>query len=329
MTKFNQNKKISGIGTIHSRMESSAEAGADAAPGAEWEISPATAKFFTTGKLKSRKLDRSEGVPHGPTSRPILFSHSTTRQRTALRIDINVPIGIERSPSTVAKRLARHFTFGRSRVLTPVPPDQVWVFFRDFPTPSHRGMSHITDKANAGSVSTSQYLPPSFRTHPHRTHPESSHVPFPFLIERSHLTPPVIGVAVPHLHKSGDEETRVQKDVKGEGMGKMVGNLARYDVVPDVYSARYGWNNNAPLYLPFCIQGGIFIRDFYSIGSSRYNKTAPSERFRFRNADINKSNSPKNATPGEPGRINQSFDWKPSPRNYDIVVDEARSEKFQ
>jgi hypothetical protein len=39
-------------------------------------------------------------------------------------------------PSTVAKRLARHFTFGRSRVLTPVPPDQVWVFFRGFPTPS-------------------------------------------------------------------------------------------------------------------------------------------------------------------------------------------------
>jgi hypothetical protein len=77
-------------------------------------------------------------------------------------------------PSTVAKRLARHFTFGRSRVLTPVPPDQVWVFFRGFPTPSHRGMSHITDKANAGPVSTSQYLPPSFRTHPHRTHPESS-----------------------------------------------------------------------------------------------------------------------------------------------------------
>jgi hypothetical protein len=77
-------------------------------------------------------------------------------------------------PSTVAKRLARHFIFERSRVLTPVPPDQMWVFFRGFPTPSYRGMSHITDKANAGSVSTSQYLPPSFRTHPHRTHPESS-----------------------------------------------------------------------------------------------------------------------------------------------------------
>jgi hypothetical protein len=59
------------------------------------------------------------------------------------------------TPSTVAKRLARHITFGRSRVLTPVPPDQVWVFFRAFPTPSHRGISHITDKANAGSVSTS------------------------------------------------------------------------------------------------------------------------------------------------------------------------------
>jgi hypothetical protein len=34
--------------------------------------------------------------------------------------------------------------------------------------------SHITDKANAGSVLTPQYLPPSFRTHPHRTHPELS-----------------------------------------------------------------------------------------------------------------------------------------------------------
>jgi hypothetical protein len=45
------------------------------------------------------------------------------------------------APSTVAKRLARHFTSGRSRVLTPVPPDQVWVFFKGFPTPSHRGMS--------------------------------------------------------------------------------------------------------------------------------------------------------------------------------------------
>jgi hypothetical protein len=44
-------------------------------------------------------------------------------------------------PSTVAKRLARHFAFGRSRVLTRVPPDLVWVFFRGFPTPSHRGMS--------------------------------------------------------------------------------------------------------------------------------------------------------------------------------------------
>jgi hypothetical protein len=77
-------------------------------------------------------------------------------------------------PSTVAKRLARHFAFGRSRVLTPVRPDLVWVFFRGFPTPSHRGMFNITDKANAGSVSTSKYLPPSFRTHPHHTHPESS-----------------------------------------------------------------------------------------------------------------------------------------------------------
>jgi hypothetical protein len=34
-------------------------------------------------------------------------------------------------------------------------------------------MSHITDKAIAGSVSTSA-VPTTFRTHPHRTHPESS-----------------------------------------------------------------------------------------------------------------------------------------------------------
>jgi hypothetical protein len=64
------------------------------------------------------------------------------------------------SPSTLAKRLGRHFTFGRSRVLTPVPPDQVWVFFRGFPKPSHRGMSHSTDKANAGSVATTFLLHP-------------------------------------------------------------------------------------------------------------------------------------------------------------------------
>jgi hypothetical protein len=50
-------------------------------------------------------------------------------------------------------------------------------------------MSHITDKANAGSVSTTH----SFRTHPHRTHPESPLVsrwkarcmPFPTAQKRS------------------------------------------------------------------------------------------------------------------------------------------------
>jgi hypothetical protein len=43
---------------------------------------------------------------------------------------MKVSVGV---PSTVAKRLARHFTSGRSRVLTPVPPDKVWVFFQRFP----------------------------------------------------------------------------------------------------------------------------------------------------------------------------------------------------
>jgi hypothetical protein len=53
-------------------------------------------------------------------------------------------------------------------------PGRCGFFFRGFPTPSHRGMSHSTDKASAGSVSSSQYLSPFFRTHPHRTHPTSS-----------------------------------------------------------------------------------------------------------------------------------------------------------
>ncbi|KAH0816424.1 hypothetical protein GEV33_006367 [Tenebrio molitor] len=76
----------------------------------------------------------------------------------------------QRSSSTVAKRLARHFTFGRSRVLTPVPPDQVWVFFKSFSTPSHCGISHITDKANAGSVPTT-VLPHPSSPYPSRIFP--------------------------------------------------------------------------------------------------------------------------------------------------------------
>ncbi|KAH0808475.1 hypothetical protein GEV33_014316 [Tenebrio molitor] len=75
-----------------------------------------------------------------------------------------------RQPSTVSKCLARHFTFGRFRVLTPVPPNQVWVFFRGFPTPSHRCISHITDKANAGSVPTT-FLPHPPTPYPPRIFP--------------------------------------------------------------------------------------------------------------------------------------------------------------
>jgi hypothetical protein len=73
-------------------------------------------------------------------------------------------------PSTVAKRLPPNFTFGRSRVLTPVPPDHMWVFFRGFPTPSHCGMSHITEKANAGSVSNLS-VPTTFLPHPSSPYP--------------------------------------------------------------------------------------------------------------------------------------------------------------
>jgi hypothetical protein len=52
----------------------------------------------------------------------------------------------------------------------PGEPDQVWVFFNRFPTPSHRGMSHITDKAIAGSVATSA-VPTTFLPYPSRIFP--------------------------------------------------------------------------------------------------------------------------------------------------------------
>jgi hypothetical protein len=69
---------------------------------------------------------------------------------------------LRRSPSTVAQRLARHLTFGRSRVLTPVPPDQVWVFFQRFVhtiTSWYVLISQI--RRFSGSVSTSA-LPTTF-----------------------------------------------------------------------------------------------------------------------------------------------------------------------
>jgi hypothetical protein len=90
----------------------------------------------------------------GVCSQPIIAYHSTLAIAFTFLLKI---LCFTEQPSTVAKRLARHFTFGRSRVLTPVRC--CGFFFRGFPTPSHRGMSHITDKANAGSVSTSQNLP--------------------------------------------------------------------------------------------------------------------------------------------------------------------------
>ncbi|KAJ3630141.1 hypothetical protein MTP99_011351 [Tenebrio molitor] len=64
-------------------------------------------------------------------------------------------------PSAVAKRIARHFTFGRSRVLIPVPLDQQWVFFRGFPTSSHRGMSHIIKRMLGQYQALSTYHLPS------------------------------------------------------------------------------------------------------------------------------------------------------------------------
>jgi hypothetical protein len=106
------------------------------------------------------------GPPLGSTDQSAREKDSFVITRRCTRVGPTVP---ERGPSTVAKRLARHFAFGRSRVLTPVPADLVWIFFQRFPhimTSWYEHGSHITNKADAGSVSTSQYLSPSFRTVP-------------------------------------------------------------------------------------------------------------------------------------------------------------------
>jgi hypothetical protein len=70
------------------------------------------------------------------------------------------------TPSIVAKRLARHFALGRSRVLIPGPPDLVWVFSGVF-------LHHhfvIIDKATAGSVFTPQNTT-TFLPHPSSPYP--------------------------------------------------------------------------------------------------------------------------------------------------------------
>jgi hypothetical protein len=94
--------------------------------------------------------------PLGSTDQSAREKVSFVVTRPCIRVGPTVP---EREPSTVAKRITRHIVFGRSRVLTPVPADLVWVFFQSFPhimTSWYEHGSHITNKADAGSVSTSQ-----------------------------------------------------------------------------------------------------------------------------------------------------------------------------
>jgi hypothetical protein len=66
------------------------------------------------------------------------------------------------------ERLARHFTFARSRVLTSVPPDQVWVFFRDFPTPLDIAVCLISQirRMLGQSVSINLSVPTTFLPNP-------------------------------------------------------------------------------------------------------------------------------------------------------------------
>jgi hypothetical protein len=121
-----------------------------------------TASFAAIGQ----SLVPTVGPPLGPTDQSACENDSFVVTHRCISVSPTVP---ERGPSTVDKRLARHFAFGRSRVLTPVPADLVWVFFQRFPhimTSWYEHESYITNKADAGSVSTSQYLPPSFRTVP-------------------------------------------------------------------------------------------------------------------------------------------------------------------
>jgi hypothetical protein len=70
------------------------------------------------------------------------------------------------TPSIVAKRLARHFALGRSRVLIPGSSVLVWVFSGVF-------LHHhfvIIDKATAGSVFTPQNTT-TFLPHPSSPYP--------------------------------------------------------------------------------------------------------------------------------------------------------------
>ncbi|KAH0819485.1 hypothetical protein GEV33_003306 [Tenebrio molitor] len=92
--------------------------------------------FFPAGVTLERAVE-SRVWMHVVSKKTIVFlSSSLLPSRSlfcSLAEDTSNKTGTKRCPvsSTVAKRLARHFTFGRSRVLTPVLPDQVWVFFRD------------------------------------------------------------------------------------------------------------------------------------------------------------------------------------------------------
>jgi hypothetical protein len=68
------------------------------------------------------------------------------------------------TPSTVAKRLARHFTFGRSRVLTPVPSLIRCGFFSKVSSHYHIVVCLISQiRRMLGQCPTSQYLPYPFR----------------------------------------------------------------------------------------------------------------------------------------------------------------------
>ncbi|KAH0808067.1 hypothetical protein GEV33_014724 [Tenebrio molitor] len=178
-------------------------------------------------------------------------------------------------PSTLAKRLARHFTFGRSRVLTPVRPDQVWVFFKVFPTPSHR-------------------VPTTFLSHPSSPYPSRI---FPFvwlkrLWKVSAARPPSGGneKCLPSL-----QTVCFYLDIKVNFYSNV---FALKDVVLTIRPQTVEKSRHATLICSYDLEGASLYYVKWYRGTYEFYRYTPSEKpttklfpFKAINVDMNRSNS--------------------------------------